>query len=249
MSLKENDLNGVILPKISIDEFEPKTGEKENISVVGFYVSESQAGDDLANFINKGALPYRDVEVSPNPTEDNEFMVFVEFDRNDELLPSLQELVDDISNISGNLAWKVKPLISEDSVSFDMSVLADLVAQSPETYKTLEQHEESVAQEKTKSIENFLIDNTNLIQASLNDNILNLKDYKYSVQLEFINFGEGKLALSESGLSELAIDSEFDHTLIKTLESMRGSLNIIPINKHIVFHQPATDQVLIARPC
>ena len=127
MSLKENDLNGVILPKISIDEFEPKTGEKENISVVGFYVSESQAGDDLANFINKGALPYRDVEVSPNPTEDNEFMVFVEFDRNDELLPSLQELVDDISNISGNLAWKVKPLISEDSVSFDMSVLADLV--------------------------------------------------------------------------------------------------------------------------
>lgn len=249
MSLKENDLNGVLLPKISIDEFEPKTGEKENISVIGFYVGESQAGEDLANFINKGALPYRDVEVSPNPTEDNEFMVFVEFDRNEELLPNIQTLVNDISHLSGDLDWQVKPLVSDEAVAFDLSILADLVAQTPETYQTLDQRKEMEALDKTTSIEHFLMDNTNLTQAILNDNILDLKDYKYSVQLEFINFGEGKLALSESGLSELAIDSDFDHTLLKTLESMRGSLNIIPINKHIVFHSPATDQVLIARPC
>ena len=100
MSLKENDLVDVVLPKISIDEFEPKTGEKEDISVVGFFVSEESAGKDLANFINKGSVEYRDVEVSPNPTEDNEFMVFVEFDRNENLLNTLMELVNDISHIS-----------------------------------------------------------------------------------------------------------------------------------------------------
>ena len=32
MSLREEDPKGVVLPKISVDEFEPKTGEKEDIS-------------------------------------------------------------------------------------------------------------------------------------------------------------------------------------------------------------------------
>ena len=45
MALKENDLAGVLLPKLSIDEFEPKTGEKEDISVLGFYVKEESAGE------------------------------------------------------------------------------------------------------------------------------------------------------------------------------------------------------------
>ena len=81
------------------------------------------------------------------------------------------------------------------------------------------------------------------------NNILSLKDYKYNVQLEFVQFGEGKVTLEEAGISEAAIDYDWDKSLVKTLESMRGSLNVIPINKHIVFHNPATDQVLIAKPC
>ena len=138
MSLREEDLKGVVLPKISVDEFEPKTGEKEDISVIGLYVKEESAGEDLANFINKGSMPYRDVEVSPNPTEDNEYMVFVEMDRDDALLNNLFELVDDISHLSGKLQWKVKPLLSEDPVSLDMEVLTGLVAVS---YTHLRAHE------------------------------------------------------------------------------------------------------------
>lgn len=249
MSLKENDLIDVVLPKISIDEFEPKTGEKENVGVVGLFVTEQSVGEDLANFINKGSVSYRDVEVSPNPTEDNEYMVFVEFDRNEQMLQHLSELVNDISHLCGELEWKVKPLVSEESVPLDLSILSTLVATSPETYVTKEQHEDNLQTIKTQSIENFLLDNMNATQVSLDNNIVNLKDYKYNIKLEFINFGEGKLTLEESGLSELAIDTDFDYTLIKTLESMRGNLNVIPINKHIVLHHPSTDKVLIAKPC
>jgi len=249
MSLREEDLKGVVLPKISVDEFEPKTGEKEDISVIGLYVKEESAGEDLANFINKGSMPYRDVEVSPNPTEDNEYMVFVEMDRDDALLNNLFELVDDISHLSGKLQWKVKPLLSEDPVSLDMEVLTGLVAQDPSQYKTKEEYEEQLEQDRVSKITNFIVDNTNVKNAVLENNILTLKDYKYNIKLEFINLGEGKLTLEENGLSELAIDTEFDHSLMKRLNSMRGSLSVVPINKHIVFHNPANDQVLIARPC
>lgn len=251
MSLKENDLAGVLLPKLSIDEFEPKTGEKENISVLGFYVAEESAGEDLANFINKSTFNYRDVEVSPNPTEDNEFMVFVEFDRDEKLIPTIMELVNDISHIGGSLEWKAKPLLSEDPVNLDPSMLETWVSTSPEDYMTKEDYDDKQKQEeqdRVDSIQNFLADNTNA-DVVLKDNILKLKDYKYSVNLEFINYGEGKLTLEESGLSELAIDSDFDFSLMKQLNSMKGNLSIVPINKHIVFHNPATDQVLIAKPC
>lgn len=251
MSLKENDLAGVLLPKLSIDEFEPKTGEKENISVLGFYVAEESAGEDLANFINKSSFNYRDVEVSPNPTEDNEFMVFVEFDRDEKLIPTIMELVNDISHIGGSLEWKAKPLLSEDPVNLDPSMLETWVSTSPEDYMTKEDYDDKQKQEeqdRVDSIQNFLADNTNA-DVVLKDNILKLKDYKYSVNLEFINYGEGKLTLEESGLSELAIDSDFDFSLMKQLNSMKGNLSIVPINKHIVFHNPATDQVLIAKPC
>ena len=47
----------------------------------------------------------------------------------------------------------------------------------------------------------------------------------------------------------LAIDYDFDRHLIKTLESMRGNLNMLPINRNIVMHNPATDQVLVVKPC
>ena len=103
--------------------------------------------------------------------------------------------------------------------------------------------------DRSTEIEDFIIDNSNVGDAVLENNILTLKDYKYNVQLEFVQFGEGKVTLEEAGISEAAIDYDWDRSLVKMLESMRGSLNVIPISKHIVFHNPATDKVLIAKPC
>ena len=124
-----------------------------------------------------------------------------------------------------------------------------IIKQSPETYQTKEQQDEQIEKDKITEIEDFIINNTNVKNAVLENNTLTIKDYKYNVQLEFIQFGEGKVTLEEAGISEAAIDYDWDKTLVNTLESMRGDLNIIPINKHIVFHNPATDQVLVAKPC
>ena len=63
-NLNHQDLKDVLLPNISFDEFEPKTGEKENVAVIGFYVTEQSAGEDLAKFINKSHFELRDVEVT-----------------------------------------------------------------------------------------------------------------------------------------------------------------------------------------
>ena len=248
-ALKHGDLAGVVTNKISVDEFEPKTGEKEEVAVIGFYVTEQAAGDDLAKFISKSVHEHRDVEVTPNPNEDNFYMVFVEVDRKEGMVEGLRALTKDIINVSGKLDWQVKPLLSDSELSIDDPMLETIIKQSPETYQTKEQQTEEAEQMKITEIQDFIKNNTNVGDCVLENNTLTLKDYKYNVQLEFIQFGEGKVTLEEAGISEAAIDYDWDKTLVSTLESMRGDLNIIPINKHIVFHSPATDQVLVAKPC
>ncbi len=248
-ALKHGDLQGVVTNKVSVDEFEPKTGEKEEIAVIGFYVTEQAAGDDLAKFISKSVHEHRDVEVTPNPNEDNFYMVFVEVDRKEGMVEGLRALTKDIINVSGKVDWQVKPLLSDSELSIDDPMLETIIKQSPETYQTKEQQTEEAEQMKITEIQDFIKNNTNVGDCVLENNTLTLKDYKYNVQLEFVQFGEGKVTLEEAGISEAAIDYDWDKTLVSTLESMRGDLNIIPINKHIVFHSPATDQVLVAKPC
>ena len=113
---------------------------------------------------------------------------------------------------------------------------------------TKEEFDENKRNEYNQTVIDFF-ESTNALSVTFENNILNLADYKFNTQLEFINFGEGKLTLEESGLSELAIDTDYDPHLMSKLNSLKGKLNIVPINKHIVFHNPESDRVLVARPC
>ena len=147
-ALRHNDLEGVVVERISVDEFEPKTGEKEDIAVIGFYVTEQEAGNDLAKFIAKSIFEHRDVEVTPNPNEENLYMVFVEVDRNEGLVEGLRNLVEDIVNVTGKLEWKVKPLLSDSEIAIDDPVLETIIKQSPETYQTKEEYEEQIEKDR-----------------------------------------------------------------------------------------------------
>ena len=40
MTLKYNELQDLVLPKVSIDEFSPKTGDNNDVIVLGFYVKD-----------------------------------------------------------------------------------------------------------------------------------------------------------------------------------------------------------------
>lgn len=247
-NLKHQDLKDVLLPTISFDEFEPKTGDKENVAVVGFYVTEQSAGNDLAKFINKSHFEIRDVEVTPNPNQDNYYMVFVEMDRKEGVLNTLKEMVSDFYNLVGDTDWKVKPLLSEEEHDITSELLYSYIIESPDEYMTKEDYDAGVQKDFEESVVNFF-EGSNALSVTFQDNKINLKDYRYNTTLEFVNIGEGKLPLEESGLSELAIDTHFDPHLLNQLSSIGGNLNIVPINKHIVFHNTETDRVLVAKPC
>ena len=134
MALRQEDLKNTMLKKISLDEFEPKTGETKDVMVVGFHIHEQQAGKDLYKFLNHSIHEIRDVEVSPNPNPENYYMVFVEMDRKESSLDTIKSLVKEIENVSGDLDWNVSTLLSEDLIDLQSDELKRFVQLDPEAY-------------------------------------------------------------------------------------------------------------------
>lgn len=101
--LKEGDLDNLVGDTISIDEYESKIDD--SAIVVGFYVFYKDPALDLNKFIQKIDIDIIDTDVSPAPTEDGYYIVFVELERNKKLYDNIISLVDTVSNLSGIDAW------------------------------------------------------------------------------------------------------------------------------------------------
>jgi len=108
MGVRHGELEGLVNPVISIDEFASKAGTDQEIIVVGFSCSEELVAHDLQRFISKGRTSAVDTEVSDGPDEDGRWMVFVEFRRVPTFWKRLQQLLDDINNLTLTKEWKAR---------------------------------------------------------------------------------------------------------------------------------------------
>lgn len=102
--LKENDLEELVLPMISIDEYESKLDDDS--IVVAFYILDRDPSQDLNRFIQKGASAILDTDVSPAPNEDGYYVVFVEFLRDADFPKKLLDTLDSLKGLTGISSWK-----------------------------------------------------------------------------------------------------------------------------------------------
>jgi len=104
--LLQGDLDDLIKPLISIDEYESKISD-DNI-VVGFYADDKEPATDLARFISKSEIDILDAEVSPVPNEEGVYLVFVEFIRDDTFVKDLITLVESMAGLTSIETWQFK---------------------------------------------------------------------------------------------------------------------------------------------
>ena len=117
--LQQHDLDFTIMPLVSIDEYESKIDDRKAI-VIGFYVTENDPATDLAAFIEKGIIKVLDTDVSPAPTEDGHYLVFVELDRNDKFPENLLKIIEEISNVTNIEEWEFSPLHSKQDENYPL---------------------------------------------------------------------------------------------------------------------------------
>lgn len=104
--LREHDLTDLVLPVISIDEYESKV--QDDGIVVGFFVKNEDSANDLNRFIQKGVGDFLDTDVSPAPDEDGNYVVFVEYTRDFGFLDQLFNLLKTLDRLTDIYEWDAK---------------------------------------------------------------------------------------------------------------------------------------------
>jgi len=260
--LREGDLKNTILKKISLDEYEPKTGDDKDVMVLGFLLNDKKPGKDLYHFLNNSIVEIRDVEVSPNPNPDNFYMVFCEIDRNENSLNNVKSIVKEVERLSGKLKWEVSTVFNEENLSLDDDNLLSFIQLDPENYldkesfiakqeeakkEAEEQRLEEEAQDRSQRIFEFLKP-TNILEAGVNDDgVLHMRGSRDIASLKVVNFGHGPDVMNELGISESAIDLDYDKVKFGKLNAMLGELKALPINEYVVIYNPEHKDILVTK--
>ena len=119
--MRAGDLRDLVLPIISVDEFESKIDD--SAVVLGFYVHEQGAADDLNRFIQRTYVDILDTEVSPAPDTKGYFMVFVEMLANADFASNVMKIVHDVSALVNVDEWFVEMRGQDETQKLSKSIL------------------------------------------------------------------------------------------------------------------------------
>jgi hypothetical protein len=103
--LRKGDLDHMILPMISIDEFSSKIDDR-TVIVVAFYCFEEDPAHDLSNFIERSPSNPLDTDVSPAPSREGYYVTFVEIKRNERFVERLMRIITEVSSLTDVQEWQ-----------------------------------------------------------------------------------------------------------------------------------------------
>lgn len=117
--MREGDLDDLVLPLLSIDEYVSKISNDKEVIVVGFFVEDEDPAKDLSRFIDRSVTDILDTDVSPAPNEEGYFLVFLEAKRNKKFVKMLLQVLDEISNLVNIDKWTFK--VHKDTTIYDLN--------------------------------------------------------------------------------------------------------------------------------
>lgn len=114
--MRAGDLNDLVLPLISVDEYESKI---DALAVaIGFYVHDEEAAGDLNRFLQKSPVDLLSSEVSPAPDQHGYFIIFIEMMPNARIGHNLADLLSEIETLCGITQWKLRVRKNDDLIAF-----------------------------------------------------------------------------------------------------------------------------------
>lgn len=134
MTVKFGEMENLVQPTISVDQYKPKIGEANETVVVAFEVAFEQPAKDLSNLIETDVTESLDVDVSDGPNENGNFLVFVEFARTKQLYNKIIEIAKTASNVTGINEWKFTYYKGDQAVDLNEENLTQTVIADKEEY-------------------------------------------------------------------------------------------------------------------
>lgn len=197
--MRSGDLEGIVLPLISVDEYESNIDD--NAVVIGFFVHDQQAARDLNRFIQKSSMDFLDAEISPAPDQRGYFMVFVEFLLNETFPETVMALVKEISPLVGITSWKAQVRGLHDEQRLTVEVLRKIPVDAID-----------------ESVGAFLADSA-LNECRVGKDRIRLSATGFLVEARIVGFGELRKTLTRHGLSAAPVipQDQDAHTITRML--------------------------------
>lgn len=108
-NLRQNDLKYCVSNFISVDEYVSKIDD-DNITIA-FFCNDDEVASELKDFIEKAFFTeIRDIEIADTITEDNKYILFVEFERKTYFPKLLMNLLKNISFLTDEKKWTFSTL-------------------------------------------------------------------------------------------------------------------------------------------
>ena len=134
MSVKYGEMENLVNSTISIDQYKPKIGEANETVVVAFEVQQELAAKDLSNLIETDVTESLDVDISQGPNNNGNYLVFVEFNRDNKLHNRIMEIMKCVSNATLINEWQYEYYNCDNAVDLNEINLKETVLDNQEQY-------------------------------------------------------------------------------------------------------------------
>jgi hypothetical protein len=199
--LRGLDLEYQVKPVFEVDTYKSKMGEDADVCTISFTVADRAPAKDLMEFIEKGYGFVLDADVSAGETINGEYNVFVELERNKDLIENIEELFYGVRKLTGVKNWNFKFYKNKDSIEYTKENLEQVIPSSPSIY------EDFMNKVRTEGVKQFfnktLMDDLELV----GNEIIIKKPFGVTVRLEKIDeevsINESSPSVDENSVAEI----------------------------------------------
>ena len=138
------DLEGILLPRISVDEYRAKTGSDADMVTLAFTIKSKNAGKDLVSWFERGYDFVVDAKLSDGELSNGKYLVFVELKRRSSVPKKIVELLEDLETLTGFKLtdWTVK--IYDEFYEADEQELGAVIIKSASDYKKIKENQDDL---------------------------------------------------------------------------------------------------------
>jgi len=141
--LDYHDLEGIITPTVTVDEYAAKMGKDSEIVTLSFVVNNKQAGSDLSDWFERGYDFVLDAQVSDGELSSGKYLVFVEMNRRTSVPERIIRLIDDLETLTDIPLKEWTVIVDNEEYEPDEQILKQVIKLSPQQYReTVEPEQE-----------------------------------------------------------------------------------------------------------
>jgi hypothetical protein len=142
--LEYHDLEGQMDPTVTVDEYAAHMGKDSEIVTLAFVTHSEAAGNDLADWFERGYDYVLDAEVSEGEVSPGKYLVFVEMNRRSTVPERIIELITDLETLTDLPLKDWTIIIDDEEYEPDESIIKQKITISPHEYRKDVENEEEL---------------------------------------------------------------------------------------------------------